>query len=193
MTATQRLQLEQLDLKRKLNELLGVEALTDEQRAEMATLTARLEQSDTELTVAILAEGDDEQRAFDTNGDGESAERRRLLDGVTIADYLTPASSGRGIERRAAELNAALEVPLAGNEGGVAVPWHVLETRAFTDTAANDGSNVQRPILTTAVRAGHPRHAWRPHGYRSGWAFGVAADNDGRVSGASEGRGRGDR
>ena len=147
MTATQRLQLEQLDLKRKLNELLGVEALTDEQRAEMATLTARLEQSDTELRVAILAEGDDEQRAFDTNGDGESAERRRLLDGVTIADYLTPASSGRGIEGRAAELNAALEVPLAGNEGGVAVPWHVLETRAFTDTAANDGSNVQRPIL----------------------------------------------
>ena len=43
MTATQRLQLEQLDLQRKLNELLGVEALTDEQRVEMATLTARLE------------------------------------------------------------------------------------------------------------------------------------------------------
>ena len=27
------------------------------------------------------------------------------------------------------------------------MPWHVLETRAFTETAANDGSNVQRPIL----------------------------------------------
>ena len=147
MTAKQRLHLEQVDIKKKLNELLGGEALTDEQRGEMDTMTTRLEQSDTELRAAILAEGDDEQRAFDTNGDGESAERRRLLEGVTIADYLNPASSGRGIEGRAAELNAALEVPLVGAGGGVAVPWHVLETRAFTDTAANDGSNVQRPIL----------------------------------------------
>ena len=151
MTAKQRLQLEQLAIKKKLNELLGGEALTDEQRTEMGTLTARLEASDTELRAAILAEGDDEARALAAHGtdgaDGESAERRRLLEGVTIADYLTPASSGRGIEGRAAELNAALEVPLVGAGGGVAVPWHVLETRAFTDTAANDGSNVQRPIL----------------------------------------------
>ena len=29
----------------------------------------------------------------------------------------------------------------------MAVPWNVLETRAFTETAANDGSNIQRPIL----------------------------------------------
>ena len=117
----------------------------------MDTLTKRLEQSDTELRAAILAQGDDEARALAAHGtdgaDGESAERRRLLDGVTIADYLNPASSGRGIEGRAAELNAALEVPVVGAGGGVAVPWHVLETRAFTDTAANDGSNVQRPIL----------------------------------------------
>ena len=63
MTATQRLQLEQLDLKKKLNELLGVQSLTDEQRSEMDTLTKRLEQSDTELRAAILAEGEEEQRA----------------------------------------------------------------------------------------------------------------------------------
>ena len=152
MTSTQRLQLEQLDLKKKLNALLGVDGdLTDEQRAEMDAHTKRLKESDSEMEAAILAEGDDEARALAAHGtdgaDGESAERRRLLDGVTIADYLTPASSGRGIEGRAAEVNAALEVPLAGAGGGVAVPWHVLETRAFTDTAANDGSNIQRPIL----------------------------------------------
>ena len=27
------------------------------------------------------------------------------------------------------------------------MPWAVLETRAFTTTAANDGSEIQRPIL----------------------------------------------
>ena len=152
MTATQRLQLEQLDLKKKLNALLGVDGdLTDEQRTEMDAHTKRLEQSDGELRAAIHAEGDDEARALAAHGtdgaDGESAERRRLLEGVSLADYLTPASSGRGIEGRAAEVNAALEVPLAGAGGGVAVPWNVLETRAFTETAANDGSNIQRPIL----------------------------------------------
>ena len=150
MTAKQRLQLEQLAAKKKLNELLGVDPgdLTDAQRAEMDTLTKRLEQSDTELRAAILAEGDDEQRALAADGgDGESAERRRLLDGVTIADYLSPASTGRGLEGRAAELNAALEVPLAELGAAWLLPWHVLETRAFTETSANDGSNIQRPIL----------------------------------------------
>ena len=106
-----------------------------------------------------MAQGDDEARALAAHGtdgaDGESAERRRLLEGVSLADYLTPASSGRGIEGRAAEVNAALEVPLAGAGGGVAVPWHVLETRAFTDTAANDGSILQRPILQRLFGAGH--------------------------------------
>ena len=159
MKSTQRLQLEQLDLKTKLNALLGVEGdLTAEQRTEMDAHTKRLKESDSEMEAAILAEGDDEARALAAHGadgaDGESAERRRLLDGVTIADYLTPASSGRGIEGRAAEVNAALEVPLAGAGGGVAVPWHVLETRAFTDTAANDGSILQRPILQRLFGAG---------------------------------------
>ena len=57
MTATHRLQLEQLDLKKKLNALLGVDGdLTDEQRAEMDALTKRLENSDGELRAAIVAE-----------------------------------------------------------------------------------------------------------------------------------------
>ena len=197
MTSTQRLTLEQLETKKKLNALLGVDPgdLTDEQRAEMDTLTKRLEQSDTELRAAILAQGDDEARALAAHGtdgaDGESAERRRLLDGVTIADYLTPASSGRGIEGRAAELNAALEVPVVGAGGGVAVPWHVLETRAFTDTAANDGSNMQRPILQRIFGPGIMDKFRRQDGFGSGRAVGMAPDNGGRGSGASEGRGGG--
>ena len=154
MTATQRLQLEQSAKRQKINELLAIEpdALTSEQRAELDDLAKRMQEIEPELRAAIVAQGDDEARALAAHGtdgaDGESAERRRLLEGVSLADYLTPASSGRGIEGRAAEVNAALEVPLAGAGGGVAVPWHVLETRAFTETAANDGSNLQRrPIL----------------------------------------------
>ena len=69
------------------------------------------------------------------------------MEAVTINDYLGPATAGSAIEGRAAELNAALEVSIAGPGGGVALPWAVLEARAFTATAANDGSEVQRPIL----------------------------------------------
>ena len=64
---------------------------------------------------------------------------------------------------RAAELNAALEVPVSGAGGGVAVPWAVLEDRqalerragangngeqrAFTDTGDLSGGVMQRPVL----------------------------------------------
>ena len=34
-----------------------------------------------------------------------------------------------------------------GPGGGVAIPWRVLEDRVFTSTSANDGPQMQRPIL----------------------------------------------
>ena len=64
-----------------------------------------------------------------------------------LADYMGPAAAGTGIEGRSRELNAALGVPLAGAGGGPAVPWALLEHRAFTQTSANDGPEMQRPIL----------------------------------------------
>ena len=166
MKSTQRLQLEQLDLKTKLNALLGVDGdLTDEQRAEMDAHTKRLEQSDGELRAAIHAEGDDEARALAAHGadgaDGESAERRRLLEGVSVCtDYLARAASGVGLEGRASELNAAMELPAVGKSGGVIIPWEALERReaveqrAFSTTAASDGGVMQRPILARLYAAG---------------------------------------
>lgn len=150
MTKRQKLQLEQSEKRQKINELLALDELTDEQRAELDTLTKRMQQIEVEMRAAIVAEGDEEAETrglFGNNGDGEAAETRRLLEAVTLADYLNPAAAGGGIEGRAAEVNAALKLPLAGKSGGVAVPWEVLETRAFTTTANNDGSETQRPIL----------------------------------------------
>jgi len=90
---------------------------------------------------------------FPDGEDTDGAEVRQLLGRVTLADYLGPAAAGAGIRGAAAELNAALEVPEAGPSGGVAVPWRMLlpdsgvEARAFTTTTANDGPEMQRPIL----------------------------------------------
>ena len=149
MTKRQRLQIEQSEKRQRLNELLALDELTDEQRGELDTLTKRMQQIEVELRAAIVAEGDEEAeaRGMFAGGDGESAEVRQLLGTVTLADYLGPASAGGAIEGRAAELNAALKLPVAGKSGGVALPWEVLEVRAFTTTGENDGGEAQRAIL----------------------------------------------
>ena len=139
--------------RQKLNDLLGLETMTDEQRNELDGCTKRIQECETEYRAALVVEGNEQAEAkgeFGNNGDGESAEVRALLNRVTINDYLTPAGAGVGITGAAAELNAALEVELTGKGGGVAVPWDVLlipEQRAFTDTGDNDGPEMQRPIL----------------------------------------------
>ena len=149
MTKAQRLQVEQSERRQRLNELLTAETLTDEQRAEMDTLTKRAQQIEVELRAALVVEGQEEAeaRSLFGNGDGEAGERGRLLEQTTIIDYLAPASAGKGIEGRAADLNAALELPTVGAGGGVPVPWDMIETRAFTTTTQNDGSERQCPIL----------------------------------------------
>lgn len=150
MTKRQKLTIEQSEKRQRLNELLALDELTDEQRGEMDTLTKRMGQLEVEMRAAITAEAAEEAEArglFGNNGDGEAGETRRLLESTPLTDYLGPAGAGNGIEGRARELNEALKVPLAGPGGGVAVPWPMLETRAFTTTSANDGGEAQRPIL----------------------------------------------
>ena len=150
MTKRQKLQLEQSEKRQKINELLGLDELSDEQRSELDTLTKRMQNIEVEMRAAIVAEGEEEAETrglFGNNGDGESAELRQLLGTVTLADYLNPAAAGGAVEGRAAELNAALKLPTAGARGGVAVPWELFEARDFTTTANNDGSEMQRPIL----------------------------------------------
>ena len=157
MTKRQKLQITQSQTRERINELLALDELTDEQRSELDSLTKRMSQIEVELRAAIAVEGEEEAETrgmFGSDGDGEPAETRRLLDSVTLADYLNPAAAGGGIEGRAAEVNAALKLPLAGKAGGVAVPWEVLEVRAFTTTAQNDGSEIQRPVLQRLFGAG---------------------------------------
>ena len=154
MTKRQKIEIRLSEVRQRLNEVAGLEgdALTDEIRNEAEGLQTEYRDLEVRHRSAIIAEGDDETRARGEfgNGDGEPAEVRQLLDGTTLHDYMSPAGLGGGIEGRARELNEALSVPLVGNQGAVPVPWAMLETpemRAFTTTAQNDGSEMQRPIL----------------------------------------------
>ena len=151
MKKSQSIQVKQSEVRQKLNDLLALETMTDEQRADMEDLTKQAQSLEVEYRAAMVVEGAEEAEARGQfgNDDGTPAEVRALLDRVTLADYLGPASAGSGIQGAAAELNAALEVGLHGKTGPL-VPWDLLltpEQRAFTTTAANDGPEMQRPIL----------------------------------------------
>ena len=143
-----------------ISQLTG-EALTPEIRAEAGTLSTEYGELEIRHRAALVAAEEDESRLAEehNNGDGESAELRGLLRDVSMGDYLSPAAGGVGLAARGAEVNAALELPLVGPNGGVAIPWRVLageeprravngtEDRAFTQTSNNDGPTMQRPIL----------------------------------------------
>ena len=143
MTTKQKLQIEQSENREKLNGLLGKETLDDKERGELDELSKRLQEIEPELRAAIVAEAEEESRAAglfgNGNGDGEAGERGRLLRETRLSDYMVAASGGNGIEGRARELNAAFEIPNVGPSGGVLIPWAMLERRAYTTTANNDG------------------------------------------------------
>ena len=169
MTSKQKITLRMSEVRERLNEIAAIEGddFTDEIRSESETLGNEYKDLETRYRAAVIAEAEEEANAAGQfgQGDGESAEIRGLLDRVSLADYLAPASGGVGLAGAAAELNAALKVPVAGKAGGVSIPWNVLEvrqdgfnrqesgqegegeTRAFTTTMQYAGGVAQRPIL----------------------------------------------
>ena len=162
MTNAQKLAIRLSEIRQRLNTIAGLPdaEMTDDIRTEADTLTTEFRNAETQHRAAIVAEGAEADAAAGDfgNGDGEPAEVRALMDRVTIGDYLSPAAAGAAIVGVPVEIAAALELPAAGVNGGVAVPWQVLgrglgeqraapEPRAYTTTANNDGPTGQRPIL----------------------------------------------
>ena len=107
MTTRQKITLEQSEKRQRLNEILAKDTKTAEERAELETLTKRMQELEPELRAAIVAEGEEETRAAAQFGDGETAERRALLRRVSMADYLTAATARMAPQGAAAELNAS--------------------------------------------------------------------------------------
>ena len=153
MTTKQKIELRLSKVRSRLNEIAGLEGeeFTPEIREEAASLESEYSALEVRHRAAIISEGEEEKAAeglfSDGTEDGESAELRSMLSRVTLADYLSPAVAGVGITGLAAELADALGVPAMGAGGGVAVPWRILEERAYTTTTQNDGPEFQRPIL----------------------------------------------
>ena len=109
----------------KLNGLLAVDELSDEQRTEMGTLTSRLQELEIEARAAILAEGETTVTKT-TVTDGEGDELRSLIGRANIGAIFEATLEHRATSGAEAELQAHFKV--AANT----IPLALLETRAVT-------------------------------------------------------------
>lgn len=157
MKHSQRLQIEQSEKRQRINELLAKDSLTDEERAELGTLTGRMQQIEVELRAAIQSEADAETAARNDAPDAEHRERIELRGRARVSAYLNAAARGRMVDGAEAELQAAAEV----RNGGIPLElWDVprpevrsrgdgAEHRAVTDAPGTVGVNLDpiRPAV----------------------------------------------
>ena len=163
MLKSQKLQLEQSEVRQQINDFLGQDELADDDRESMGRLTKRAQHIETELRAALTVESMDAETRTHKD-DGEARELRSLLEGVSIGEYLGIASTGAGLTGRAKELNEALAVPIQGVTGATPIPWAVLETRdgqpedlekrAFTTTERIRWRRWPAAYPTASFRAG---------------------------------------
>ncbi len=121
MLRSQEKQLRASEIRQRLNELAGKDALTDEERADVDTLSAELTTVETQYRAAVQAE-DTEAREQRAEGDGENAERRALMRDVRLGRYLQAAVESRAVDGRESELNASIGLGAAG-----VLPWAALD------------------------------------------------------------------
>ena len=161
MTTVQKLTVKLSSMRSRLNELAALDTLAGPEQNEIEELREKFGATESQLRAAITAEGEEENRAlgqFEGEGGGEGAEKKKLLKETRMLDYLGPVAGGVGLQGRAAELNASLDVGIS-ERGGVLVPWAVLagsagpqtEKRALTTTTNLDGGIESAPYPSEIV------------------------------------------
>ena len=127
MTTAQKLALRASEIRTRLAELAGIEEITDEQRAEIATLRTEYGDVETRSQAAIVA--GDEPKPTETNT--EARELAELIEGSSIGAIFGAAIEHRATDGQTRELQD--ELGLAGNQ----IPLVLLrEVRATGATAA---------------------------------------------------------
>ena len=134
MKASQRVALEMSEKREKLNALLAVDELTEDQRAELGTLTTRLQELEIEARAAILAEGETTVTKT-TVTDGESDELRSLIGRANVGNIFEAALEHRATDGVEAELQTHYRLPANP------IPLALLETRAVTSAPGQVAQN----------------------------------------------------
>ena len=148
MTVLQQLQVKQSEIREAINALLGLDARTEEQAAELLTFTAAAQELEPSIRAALIA-APDPQEVTTATGDSETRERIELRSKTGIADFLRAAAGGTSVSGAAAEYAESLGVPttghlpmeLFGRTATTKPHLHLptVETRAITPAPAVDG------------------------------------------------------
>ena len=150
MTKSQRLLVEQSEKRQKVNDLLGKDELTDEERAELETLTKRLQHIEVEYRAAVVAEGDalDEKREKEPDNGltAEQRERLELRGRVSVGAFLAAMLKGRAVTGAEAELQQA-----AGVDG---IPIEAFDTREVLEARARRDAGAEHRAITPAPATG---------------------------------------
>lgn len=156
MTKGQKLALRASEIRQKLNELAGLDELTEEQRAEVDTLTTEYRDVETRARAAIVAEDEEtrtEGAAQTPPVDAEERERLELRSKARVTRFLQAALSGRVLGGAEAEYSAAEnahgDIPIALFEEDV-------EERAPTsqpDTVGVNMAAIQPAIFAPSIAA----------------------------------------
>ena len=102
MTILQKLLLKQSSNRESINSLLGNDARTEDQDAELVKLTGEGQKIEPEIRAAIVAEPDQETKITNT-GDPEQRERLQIRKKTGLADFLSAAAGGREVTGAAKE------------------------------------------------------------------------------------------
>ena len=140
MTTEQRITVRLSEVRSRLNEISGMEDLTDETRDEADNLATEYADLEIRHRAAIIARG--EQESIPQPPDAEQRERLALRSQASLTNFLTAALRGRRVDGAEAELRDA-----AGVEDH-AIPlelWDTaVETRVVTDAPGTVGVNLDR-------------------------------------------------
>ena len=150
MTNRQKIELKMSELRQKINERLGLEELTEEQRNELSEWTSSMQGHEVEYRAAIAAESEEEARIrVQFNGDAEAGERRELRSKARVSDFLTAALTGRPVTGASGEYADAVGVPGS-------MPLDLLdapsesEERAVTPGPSDETVTTTRPTVPYA-------------------------------------------
>ena len=158
MLNSQRLAVRSSELREKLNTLSGLDTLTDEHRADLDTTTKEFKDTEMQYRAAVLSEGEDEQRAKESEPDSEQRERLALRSKASVTDYILSAIQGTALTGAAAEYRAAEGV----TDG---IPMDLFDTaeteqRADAPTPAPGTVGVNLDTIRPYVSAGLSCQCW---------------------------------
>ena len=153
MLSSQRLLIEQSEVRQRLSAALGKDELTDDERAKMDADTKRAQQIETEYRAALVVEGEPTETPSE---DGEGRELRELEQRASIGNYASEIINDIVLTGAELELRAAV---FGDNVNRGTFPLQMLlspaELRAWHDRHNERETRARTPVAAAAVTEGN--------------------------------------